>query len=339
MTAPHTLPAETVPQGTSGWCPFGPPEAGLRVGPNLAVALPGGRLAPPEQARELLLRHALARSAPIDRGLDAATADIPLGTPFEAALRAHARALPGFALHRPAPDRALLLRAPEAVLELGAGKLGELEQGRWRTGPDALDLLLRHRAAWEPGAGADVLTARPEAPEGLRLRRALALGAAALAGGPVTAAPLLAADAVLWLIGTALAWTAAIVAAPATLRAWDRRRPQPALRLDPWRLWLPATLGPPVTDRAALTARLSWRPAFGVASTGVSGRAPSVRNPAMTFLHLQAPGLDLTLATTGAPPDPDRTPRAEGAITGPLATLPAAAFRAFAAPFLSRPAR
>jgi hypothetical protein len=361
---PHTLPAGAAAAlGASaaqaggqppGWCPFGPPELGLWVGPNLAVATPGWRVTPPEAARALLLRHALTRSGGIDAALTDTTAATPYGTPFADAVRAHARALPGFAcVLSPDGTEAAFVRAPEAVLQLGAGRLGELESGSWRTGADALGLLLQHRQAWEPAAGGDVLLIRPDAPEGLVLRRALVLGLGGLVTAPVLAAPVLLADAVLWFITIALLWVVLLATAPALLRAWDRHRPQPALRLDPWRLWLPAALGPGITDRTAIEASMSWRKAFGTATTGTGGRAPSVRNPAMTYLHLRGPELRLKLGCEGEPSNPAGIPLAQpDTEPGTFAGVPRSAFWQLAArlvaprgrgpaapPSLSRPAR
>jgi hypothetical protein len=282
------------------------------------------------------LRHALSRSAPIDAALAPVCAAIPLGTPFDTAIRAHARAharaLPGFACVRPADDTALFLRPPEAVLQLGAGRQVELEFARWITGAEALALLHDHRAAWGPGAGADVLTVHPAPPDGTTLRRALALGAAGLTAAPVLAAPVLLVGAVPWLIGTAALWSAAVALGPRLLRVWAERRPQPAIRLDPWRLSLPARLGPAVTDRAALWAMLSWRMGSGTANTGVSGRAPTVRMSPMTFLHLTGPDLDLTLARIGAPAQSARLAQAPADLpTGAFVLLPPAGFDTLAA--------
>lgn len=293
--------------GPAGWYPLGSPEMGLWLGPGLAVAQrsPRGRwrIAERAEAHSLIQTHACAASPEASAALDRLATELPLGTPIAEAVATVRRALPGWAVIAQ-PDRSatLFIRPGDAVLCVKAGKYGELDGMWWLTGDDALATYMAY-ADRLPLARSDDYLVIALQPDERRMRRAaLALGGVTLVAGPLVAAPLLLVDAVLALIGVAVFWTVVIALAPALLRRWAEHATRDVIRLDPAGLWLPAALGPAVTARAALTFSLTRRAQFGVATTSIAGRAPSARNPAMTYLTLNAPGLDLTLGCAGEPP-------------------------------------
>jgi len=295
------------PLPVEAWTPFGPTDLALWVGPNLAVATRDRRgewrVVARGEARALLLEHAFRVPASLERAIRDAVKTVPLGTPIGQAVGAFRRVLSGFVV-KDLPDSSttLFVRAPEAVFSVAAGRYRDLEHAGWVRGAEALDLVRRHAGA-KPDAGRSDTLIVPVGPtEGRRFLQVLVLAAVVFFAAPVLALPLLLVDAVLWMISIALVWTIGIFLAPGALRRWNSRRPRGMVRVDPWRIWLPNGLGPACVDRGEVGASMSWRKAFGVATTGIGGRGASVRNSAMTYLHLKGPDLDLALCCPGEPP-------------------------------------
>ena len=280
------------------WHPFGPVDLELWAGPNLAVASrhprKGWRVHPAAEARALLLEHAFAVPAGADRAVGHVARQVPLGTPIAKAVAAFRAALPAYrVVDLPELSTTLLVRYPEAVLKLEAGKLRDLEFVQWLRGEAALSMLLSVDAAGSPRPD-DSLVVPLDPTDGQVLVRVGLLALACLLAGPVLASPLLMLDAVAWMVGIGLVWTAGIFLAPKLLRAWHGRSPSRSLRIDPYRIWLPSGLGPSAVDRDNLTVGLFWRRAFGATSTQ--------RNPDQTVMHLTAPDLRIALVCEGRPP-------------------------------------
>lgn len=298
---------------SSAWTPFGPPDLRLWLGPRLSIALRSTRgrwrVAPPAEARELLRTHGFGVPTGLQNALSRALDDAPLGTPIDDAVARVARELSGFTVvDQPERSTTLLMRAGEPIVALVAGKYRELEFAGWVRGDEALDLQSAHVDALPRTAPADTLLVAVEPSESRTALRAVLLALGGLVAGPLVAAPLLLIDAVLWVIGIGLVWAVSIALGPRLLRRRARTTAEPMLRVDPWRVWLPAELGPSPVDRSVVTATLRQRAAFGTATTGFAYRAPSVRNLAMTYLTITGPGLDLTIGCEGAPPEERAVP-------------------------------
>ena len=287
-----------------GWHPVGHPDLALWLGPGLAVATrsSGGRwrIVEPPEASRLLVAHALDVAPDLRSAVTSLADPVPLGTPIAEAVAAIAEVLPGSTVV-PLPDASatLFVRPGEAVLQIVGGKYGELEWMSWLVGDDAL---AAHVAAADhlPSTRLPdrvVVAALP--PERTTRRHAIAIAGLALLAGPALAAPLMLVDAVLALIGVVAIWTVTIAGAPALLRWLGRRGARELIRLDAWRMWLPNRLSPIPLDRSATTVELRRRDAFGSATTGFAGRAPSVRNPAMTYLVVRSPHGEVTIGCTG----------------------------------------
>lgn len=253
--------------GPDAWRPFGPVDQHLRVGPGLSVARGDGRrgprawsVLPPEEGRRLLLEHGFRMNPALRRAAEAA----PRGATVPEALAVLATTLPGFRVLEQTAFAAVLARVPEAVVLLDAPR-GELETVGWHSGQQVLDLVTAHLGALDV-AGPDlaVVEVPLDPPEGRRLLRALALGAAVLLLAPVAASPLLlTGDPVLWFLGIAALWLAAVVGAGRSLTWWEERRPRRWVRLDPWRWWLPSGHGPVLVDRAEVEVETTWHPDWG----------------------------------------------------------------------------
>ena len=301
-----TLPRNAI-IASSRWHPFGAIDLGLWVGPNLAVARQSARgrwhVTSPDEAHALLLEHALHVPAALDDAIHEAAAAAPLGTPIDDATATYRAALPGFTVVSvPSTSTTLFLRPDAPVFRLTAGKYRDLEDGRWVRGDEGLALMAAHPQLLQATTSLDTLIVSLEPTERRVLARSVVLAVVGLIGGPLIAAPLLLIDAMLWLIGAATVWVLAVAAGPALLTRWSgvvRRR---TLRLDPWRLWLPRELGPAVVERSSLVVQLTRRAAFGAATTGFNGRAPSVRNSAMTYLSIRSDEVDVTIGCEGPPP-------------------------------------
>lgn len=286
------------------WHPFGPVDLALWAGPNLAVALrhprKGWRLHSVTEARALLLDHAFRVPAGAELAVSRTVQIVPLGTPIAEARAAFHRALPQYrVIDLPDSSTVLFLRYPEAILQLTAGKYGELEFVQWVKGERALATLIKHGERTRCQRPKDVLIVPIAPAQGKTLSRVGLLAIAILLAGLVLAAPLLLVDAVLWLVGMGLVWTIGIAMAPGLLERWNASCPSRQVRIDPWRMWLPSGLGPAMVDRDGLTVGVFWRKAFGASSTA---RA-SVRNPDATVMQLNAPDLRLSLACLERPPE------------------------------------